>query len=94
MLLKGFEQYIDPTILDRGHAYFSSGQVGEAEELYPGKFEATVFGSVPYTVRITLEGEYVTQYSCTCPYDYGPVCKHVVSLMLLPAPEYGSRAKE
>lgn len=81
MFLNDFEQYIDPTILDRGHSYFHSERIREAEELSPGLFEATVLGSVPYNVRITLEGEQVTQYSCTCPYDYGPVCKHVVSLM-------------
>lgn len=79
--LKDFEQHIDAAILARGRSYYNSGQVSEAEELYPSQFEATVWGSAPYNVRIKLEGEQVTQYSCTCPYDYGPVCKHVVALM-------------
>lgn len=81
MFLKDFEQHIDPAILDRGHSYFHSEQIGEVEELFPGSFEATVFGSVPYNVQIELEGNQITRYSCTCPYDYGPVCKHVVCLM-------------
>lgn len=70
-----------PLFWTGGHSYFKSNLVNEPDELSTGLFEAIVYGSVPYNVRITLEGEQVIHYSCTCPYDYGPVCKHVVSLM-------------
>ncbi len=76
-----FEQIIDETILKRGLDYFRKGLVEEPEELSPGLYEAIVQGSEPYRVSITIKNEVITDYSCTCPYDFGPVCKHVVSLL-------------
>ena len=79
--LNQFEQIIDETILKRGLDYFRKGLVEEPEELSPGLYEAIVQGSEPYRVTVTIQNEIVTDYSCTCPYDLGPVCKHVVSLL-------------
>ena len=76
-----FEQAIDETILNRGLAYFRKGLVEEPEVLTPGVFEAIVQGSEPYRVTISIENDIVNDYSCTCPYDMGPVCKHVVALL-------------
>ncbi len=47
-----------------------------------GRIHARVRGSdvVPYRVDIdTLSGE----HSCTCPFDWGEVCKHTVAVALL-----------
>jgi hypothetical protein len=79
--LDQFEQIIDETILKRGLSYFRSGQVEEPEELSQGCFEAIVQGSEPYRVTVTIKDGTVTDYTCTCPYDMGPVCKHVVALL-------------
>ena len=79
--LNQFEQIIDEVILKRGLDYFKKGLVEEPEELSPGCFEAMVQGSEPYRVTVTIHNENVTDYSCTCPYDMGPVCKHVASLL-------------
>ena len=76
-----FEEYIDETILPRGLSYFENGYVDRPDEIISGLYEAIVKGTADYTVRIQLEGETVTEYSCNCPYDFGPVCKHVVALM-------------
>jgi len=79
--LDQFEQIIDETILKRGLNYFRQGLVEEPEELSHGCFEAIVQGSEPYRVTVTVQDRKVTDYSCNCPYDMGPVCKHIVALL-------------
>lgn len=54
----------------------------EPKELEGGLFEAVVQGSDGYTVRVRVKGSTVTEHVCDCPYDPGPVCKHVVALIL------------
>jgi hypothetical protein len=79
--LNQFEQYIDETILKRGLQYFKKGHVHEPEEISPGVYEAIVEGSEDYTVQLTLKNEIITEHICDCPYDFGPVCKHVAAVI-------------
>ena len=79
--LNSFEQYIDETILKRGFQYFKKGLVHEPEELMKGDYEAIVDGTEPYTVNLTIKNDVVTEHVCTCPYDIGPVCKHVAAVL-------------
>lgn len=80
--LDHLDEVIDARILERGQDYFGSGAVGEPEELEQGLYEAIVEGSDDYTVRVRLKGNSVIEHHCDCPYDLGPVCKHVVALIL------------
>lgn len=79
--LDQFEQIIDEKILQRGLAYFQDGQVREIEEVSPGVYETVVEGSEDYNVQLTIENNVVTKYRCNCPYDMGPVCKHVTAVI-------------
>ena len=79
--LDQFEQVIDEKILQRGLTYFKKGLVHELEETNPNTYEAVVEGTEDYTVRLTVENNVVTEYSCDCPYDMGPVCKHVAAVI-------------
>jgi uncharacterized Zn finger protein len=79
--LTQFEQYIDEAILKRGFQYFKKGHVHEPEEISPGVYEAIVEGSEDYTVQLTLKNGIITEYVCDCPYDFGPVCKHVAAVI-------------
>jgi hypothetical protein len=79
--LNQFEQYIDEKILNRGISYFENGHVTSFEELSPGIFEAIVEGTDDYEVSLTILNNNVTEYSCTCPYEYGSVCKHIVAVL-------------
>ena len=79
--LNQFEEYIDETILKRGLQYFKEGYVHEPEEISPGNYETIVEGTEDYTVQITLKNGIVTEYVCDCPYDMGPICKHVVAVI-------------
>ena len=79
--LDQFEQHIDEKILQRGLDYFQKGRVHDLEEVSPHNYEAVVEGSEDYFVELTVENDVVTDYSCDCPYDMGPVCKHVAAVI-------------
>jgi len=79
--LTEFELHIDETILNRGLQYYKKGLVHEPEEVAPGEYEAIVEGTEPYTVQLTIKNEVITEHVCSCPYDMGPVCKHVVAVV-------------
>ena len=77
--LSHFEQYIDESILSRGLSYFRNGHVTTFEALSPDEFEAIVQGTEDYRVILKIQGDSINEYSCTCPYDYGSVCKHIAA---------------
>ncbi len=76
-----FEQYIDETILKRGLSYFKKGYVSEPEEITTGVYQAIVSGSEDYTVELEIKNGQIIEHTCTCPYDMGPVCKHIASVL-------------
>ncbi|MDE3247607.1 MAG: SWIM zinc finger family protein [Bacteroidota bacterium] len=79
--IEQFEQHIHEAILKRGLSYFKSGAVRTFEKISKGCYEAIVEGSVDYTVQIKVNKGVVTDFSCDCPYDSGPVCKHVAAVL-------------
>lgn len=79
--LNHFEQVIDEKILKRGLSYYKKGLVQQLDEVSPNTYEAVVEGTDDYTVRLTVENDVVTEYVCDCPYDQGPVCKHVAAVI-------------
>lgn len=81
MNLKTLESQIDNVILQRGQSY--TAFVDNLEETEPDFWQAWVQGSDDYDIEITLKGDEVTQWSCTCPYEFGPVCKHVAATLLV-----------
>lgn len=81
--IQRFLDEVDPTILTRGEDYYRSGQV-ENVERNGGHVTAEVSGSeeAPYLVELDFsEGGEVEDWSCDCPYDWGPVCKHAVAVL-------------
>lgn len=79
--LSHFEEYIDEPLLKRGLSYFKNGFVHEPEEIRPGDYEAVVEGSEDYTVKLSIRNRVITEHSCDCSYDMGPVCKHVAAVI-------------
>src|ERR1017187_3795957 len=79
--LKEFEQHIDETILKRGLTYFKNGNVLDVMEMGGGCYEAVVEGTEEYSVSLEVKDEIIIDYSCSCPYDSGVVCKHVVAVI-------------
>lgn len=68
---RGEAYYWDDVIFDtvkRGSVIEASCEAGSQPE--------------PYHVTATLGENGVTEMTCTCPYDFGGACKHVVALLL------------
>ncbi len=67
---------------DRGVDYYHASAV-ESATLRGDQLFATVQGSEwePYGVVVTFTGDDFTA-ACTCPYDWGGYCKHVVAALL------------
>jgi len=70
-------------IIARGVAYREDNRVMLVSR-DGDRLTADVEGSErePYTVVIEAVGEQELLFSCTCPFDYGPVCKHAVAALL------------
>ena len=67
----------------RGQEYYRAGAVRSLVRR-GGAIEAEVDGSKPwpYHVRISFDARGVTSAACTCLYDWGGWCKHVVAVLL------------
>ena len=79
--LNEFEQLIDEKILKRGMSYFKGGAITDFSEMSMGKYEATVSGTEEYTVQLEISNNTIVEHNYDCPYDMGPVCKHVVAVI-------------
>jgi len=70
----------------RGEDYYATGAVLElirrGDTLY-----AEVEGSSyePYQVEVTFDAQGISSTYCTCPYDWGGWCKHIVAVLLAAA---------
>jgi uncharacterized Zn finger protein len=68
---------------ERGQSYYQGGAI--VEPLRQGmELRAECEGSEdePYQISVTLNTKGVEATSCTCPYDWGGICKHIVALLL------------
>lgn len=79
--LTEFEQHIDETILNRGLNYFTQGAVIDCDQVSKGEYLCTVEGTNNYEVYTKIESEIITEQRCNCPYDMGPVCKHMAAVL-------------
>ncbi len=77
--LLNFDQEVDPQIVSRGKSYYRKGAVIELEQEGAG-WRATVAGSDEYVVEVLTDKGVILDYNCTCPYDFGPICKHEVAV--------------
>src|SRR5437899_3958756 len=70
-----------PESFARGREYLRDGAVSNLVRR-GGRLTAEVEGSEPYEVTISLHDAGVADASCTCPYDWGGYCKHIVAVLL------------
>lgn len=76
---KDFEQHISGEILKRGKKYFDQGAVSDLTK-EGGYWLAEVSGTEMYRVSIKGVRSY-KEWDCDCPYDDGPICKHVAAVL-------------
>jgi uncharacterized Zn finger protein len=79
--LKNFKKNIDPSILSRGREYYKNRQITDLEESGDGIWSAQVRGSQNYLVEIQQDEAGNLAWECDCPYDLGPLCKHVAAVL-------------
>ncbi len=66
----------------RGQEYARSQSVGEL--IWRDRvLRASVAGSSPYRVAINFNNQEVQSATCTCPYEFGGWCKHIVAVLLV-----------
>jgi uncharacterized Zn finger protein len=67
----------------RGNELYRSGAIYDIfrqENILTGKCEGS---SAPfYQLRVTIDEGGIQEASCTCPYDWGGYCKHIIALIL------------
>lgn len=76
----------DPKVVERGREVARSGAVSDLVRR-GDQLTAAVAGSEdePYRITIRLTDRGVAEYRCTCPYEWGGACKHVVATLLAAA---------
>ncbi len=67
----------------RGEAYYKSGAIFDTVQR-GSELEGYCEGSqpLPYHIQVTLNELGIESASCTCEYDWGGDCKHIVALLL------------
>ena len=72
-----------PQSFERGEDYYALGAVLDAQQR-GNTITTQVEGSQyePYRVTVTLGPTGIEEADCTCPYDWGGICKHIVATLL------------
>lgn len=81
MKIGNIKKYFDMIILKRGYNYYNDGNVRRV--VTDGEnYEALVYGTRMYKVRISTNEDKIESMSCTCPY-YAPNvnCKHIAAVL-------------
>ncbi|MEO7911475.1 MAG: SWIM zinc finger family protein [Roseiflexaceae bacterium] len=75
--------HCSPDSYTRGRSYYDRGAVADMT-LRGNLLEGAVEGSeyTPYRVRVSFDAGGITAATCSCAYDFGGWCKHIVALLL------------
>ncbi len=68
----------------RGEEYYNNGAIFDTV-MYGNEIEGSCEASSqpePYHIRAKLGNDGIAEASCTCEYEYGGLCKHIVALLL------------
>lgn len=76
--LENFEEDVHFLITERGKEYFDANQVMMLKQTLDG-WTAVIDGSETYQVLL-VGHDVITDWHCTCPFEHGPVCKHVAAV--------------
>src|SRR5436305_14772897 len=68
---------------ERGKDYYRGGAISETmRQGMQLRGECTGSEVEPYEISVTFNAKGIADTSCTCPYEYGGICKHTVALLL------------
>lgn len=74
-----FEEEVHFLITERGKEYKDAHQVVRLDRTADG-WASTIEGTETYQVNL-VGHDVITQWNCTCPFEHGPVCKHVAAVL-------------
>ncbi len=76
--VENFDEEVHFLITERGKEYYDANQVLMLKQTLDG-WSAVIEGSETY--EVLLEGhDVINSWNCTCPFEHGPVCKHVAAV--------------
>ncbi|MEM6763540.1 MAG: SWIM zinc finger family protein [Bacteroidota bacterium] len=81
MKLQDFESDLAPNLKEKGLVYYKDSRVQMLEEVASGIWYAEVLGTEDYQVQIKLHRNTIKEWECDCPFDKGPICKHVIATL-------------
>lgn len=79
MNLKTFQKTIEPSIIDKGKAYYLENRVVDLEEFDDIYWCSSVMGKEEYIVEVMVENFKIREASCDCKDNF--TCKHVVAVL-------------
>ncbi len=69
---------------DRGYLYYRNESVFDVVRrgnIFTAKVEGSDYE--PYQIQVILDTSGIDTTMCTCPYDWGGICKHIVATLLV-----------
>src|SRR5256885_1511435 len=73
----------DPVVFSRGRDYLRQGAVASMARSEDRVTARVLGGEIePYRVSVRFGPSGIQETDCTCPYDWGGVCKLVVAVLL------------
>lgn len=92
MKLTDFERSINTKLLQKGQTYFEGDLVDNLEKVASGLWMAQVHGTESYLVSVKTSRTQLKGWECDCPYDHGPICKHVIAVFYAIADELAMKS--
>jgi SNF2 family DNA or RNA helicase len=77
---KPFQTFIEQNTTAKTRSRYADSLISSLE-LRPNEIKAEVLGSTYYNVFIEFDLKEVSSAHCTCPYDQGGFCKHIVHVL-------------
>ena len=90
--MEDIKELCTETSFVRGLEYFQMGNVIDLEQ-FGNKITATVEGTRDYAVTIRTDKKAITA-TCSCPYDWGGYCKHIVATLIALSENYPEIKKD
>lgn len=86
LTLEDIRKLCTESSFERGIEYFQRGKVTNLEQ-FENKITAIVNGTNDYKVTIYTDKNTISA-TCTCPYDWGGYCKHIVATLIALSKNY------
>lgn len=80
MTIKDFEKSISSKLVSKGLEYYGEECVDNLEKIAAGLWMAEVQGSDTYYTSVKTNRTQIKSWECDCPYNKGPICKHVIAV--------------